>query len=151
MKPLVREWVAKAEADFASANRELRARKTPNYDAACFHAQQCAEKYLKARLQDAGIRFSKTHDLAVLVELLRPVEPEWELMRPGLRQLSSCAVETCYPGRSADKEEAREAVGLAKQVRIVAQGSLGMGAVGNSAYSKVARRRTRASRRRRNA
>lgn len=48
MKPLTQEWVNKAEADFSSAQRELRARKNPNYDAACFHAQQCVEKYIKA-------------------------------------------------------------------------------------------------------
>jgi HEPN domain-containing protein len=58
MKPLTLEWVAKAENDFATALRESRVRKNPNYDAVCFHAQQCAEKYLKARLQEAGIAFS---------------------------------------------------------------------------------------------
>jgi hypothetical protein len=36
MKPVAREWIAKAEADFLSAQREFRARKHPNYDAACF-------------------------------------------------------------------------------------------------------------------
>jgi hypothetical protein len=34
MKPLTREWVKKAEGDFATAQRELRARKSPNYDSA---------------------------------------------------------------------------------------------------------------------
>lgn len=52
MKPLTREWVAKAEGDFATARRELRSRAQPNFDAACFHAQQCAEKYVKAVLQE---------------------------------------------------------------------------------------------------
>ena len=41
MNLLVAEWVAKAEGDFTSAQRGLRARKAPNYDSACFHAQQC--------------------------------------------------------------------------------------------------------------
>lgn len=50
MQPLKNEWIIKAEGDFATAQREMRARKDPNYDAACFHAQQCAEKYLKALL-----------------------------------------------------------------------------------------------------
>ncbi len=44
MKPITREWVDKAESDFNSASRELRVRKSPNYDDACFHAQQCAER-----------------------------------------------------------------------------------------------------------
>ena len=51
MNPIVEEWLKKAEGDWQTANRELRARKNPNYDAVCFHCQQCAEKYLKAYLQ----------------------------------------------------------------------------------------------------
>jgi len=47
MKPLTCEWINKAEGDYASAQRELRARKLPNCDAACFHAQQCVEKHIK--------------------------------------------------------------------------------------------------------
>ena len=66
MKPITKEWIAKAEGDWASALREVRARKKPNYDSACFHAQQCAEKYLKARLQEASTPFGKTHDLVKL-------------------------------------------------------------------------------------
>ena len=44
MNATVKEWIAKAEADFATAGRERRARKNPNYDAICFHAQQGVEK-----------------------------------------------------------------------------------------------------------
>ncbi len=64
MNDLVNEWVKKAEGDFTSALREYRARKSPNYDAAGFHAQQCIEKYLKAILQQYNnIRFEKIHYL----------------------------------------------------------------------------------------
>lgn len=59
MKPIATEWVSKAEGDFAILERECRARKNPSYDGVCFHAQQCAEKYLKARLCEAGIIFSR--------------------------------------------------------------------------------------------
>jgi HEPN domain-containing protein len=55
MNPAVAEWVSKAEGDFITAGRELRARKTPNYDAVCFHSQQSAEKYLKVILQANNI------------------------------------------------------------------------------------------------
>ena len=44
MNPLTLEWIAKAEGDMDTALREYRARRRPNYDAACFHAQQTAEK-----------------------------------------------------------------------------------------------------------
>lgn len=50
MNPLTTEWVEKAEGDYATAKRESRVRRNPNYDAVCFHAQQMAEKYLKAFL-----------------------------------------------------------------------------------------------------
>jgi HEPN domain-containing protein len=44
------EWVEKAEGDWHTACRELEVTKSANYDACCLHAQQCAEKYLKALL-----------------------------------------------------------------------------------------------------
>lgn len=48
MKPVTKDWIEKAEGDFATAQREMRARKNPNYDAACFHAQQgMAQQALK--------------------------------------------------------------------------------------------------------
>jgi HEPN domain-containing protein len=40
MKPITAEWIGKAEGDFATVEREARARKNPNYDGVCFHAQQ---------------------------------------------------------------------------------------------------------------
>jgi len=43
MKPLTREWIDKAEGDFATASREMRARKSPNYDAGFFRSHQNAE------------------------------------------------------------------------------------------------------------
>ena len=67
----------KAENDWASLQREIRVRKNPNYDAACFFAQQCVEKYIKARLVEADIYFKKVHDLTYLLELVKPVEPLW--------------------------------------------------------------------------
>ena len=56
MKRLVAEWIEKAEGDFHSLEREVRARKNPNYDAACFHAQQCVEKYLFSLVAGQGRR-----------------------------------------------------------------------------------------------
>jgi HEPN domain-containing protein len=126
MQPLTTEWIAKAEGDFVSATRELRARKAPNYDAACFHAQQCAEKYLKARLQEANIPFSRTHDLEVLLDLLLPLDSGWDTLRPDARVLTSLAVDVRYPGYTADKAKAREALRACRSVRRVVRQSLGL-------------------------
>jgi HEPN domain-containing protein len=126
MKPLTREWVDKAEGDFATTRREIRARKAPNYDAVCFHAQQCVEKYLKAPLQEAEISFSRTHDLAALLNLLLPFEPSWESLRLSLRTLTTFAVGVRYPGESADNTMAREALTLCRDIRRHIRLSLGL-------------------------
>lgn len=108
MRPNTREWVDKAEGDFATAERELMVTDRVNYDAVCFHAQQCAEKYLKARLQEASIRFGKTHDLTLLLDEVLAVEPAWDAHRADLQTLSAFAVSYRYPGDSADKNEAED-------------------------------------------
>lgn len=126
MNPLTLEWIDKAEGDFTTALRELRARKSPNYDAACFHAQQCAEKYLKARLQEAAIAFSRTHNLTVLLDLLLPVEPGWDKLRAKLLALTAFSVAYRYPGASADKDTAREALNFCREVREQVRLSLGL-------------------------
>jgi len=71
------EWVSKAEGDYDAAGILRRSRKRSRYDAICFHCQQCAEKYLKARLNEAGLPFGKTHDLDVLLQPLSRIEPLW--------------------------------------------------------------------------
>lgn len=121
MNPLTREWVDKAEGDFATAGREGRIRKSPNYDAVCFHAQQCAEKYLKAVLHSAAIPFRKTHNLVVLLDKVRALEPSWEMIRTDLQRLTAFGVNLRYPGRAADKATARDAMSVARNVRSMAR------------------------------
>ena len=126
MNPLTLEWVEKAEGDFATAGRELRARKNPNYDAACFHAQQSAEKYLKAILQEQSIPFGRTHNLIALLDLLLSRNGAWADARQHLEVLTVYAVSVRYPGESVDKSSAREAVRHATIVRSRARRSLSL-------------------------
>ena len=126
MKPIAAEWVAKAEGDFAILERECRARKSPNYDGACFHAQQCAEKYLKAQLCQADISFGKIHDLVALLEQVLNVEPAWEIYREDLAFLSDFAVTFRYPGESADRESALDARRRCRRFRRAARDALGL-------------------------
>jgi HEPN domain-containing protein len=126
MNQLTQEWVDKAEGDFATAGRELRARKDPNYDSACFHSQQCAEKYLKGKLQDENIYFTKTHDLEVLLDLLLPTEPSWDVLRPQMKILKTYGVDFRYPGVAADKPIAKQAVQFCTEVRSVVRSSFGL-------------------------
>ena len=124
MKPLTLEWVEKAEGDFATAGREIRARRSPNFDSACFHSQQSAEKYLKAVLQERSIPIPKTHDLLVLLDLLLPSYPTWEIHRPELSELTEYSVQFRYPGESAGKEQALRAVKLCRSIRAKARNLL---------------------------
>jgi len=43
MKAAAREWVDKAEADYAAALLVRRSRKKHSRDIVCFHLQQCVE------------------------------------------------------------------------------------------------------------
>ncbi len=126
MSELTTEWIAKAEGDLATAGRELRARRSPNYDAACFHAQQTVEKYLKAFLQERGSYFPKTHSLIELLELCLPLDSTFELQRDLLVRLDRYAVRYRYPGESADRPEARAALDGARAVRAFVRNRLGL-------------------------
>jgi HEPN domain-containing protein len=127
MKPITREWVHKAEADFATAQREFAVKVDPNYDAVCFHSQQAAEKLLKARLQEAEISFARIHDLTVLLDNIIAIEPTWENLRSQLHSLTVYAVEYRYPGESSGKSEAQEAPEICTRVRQTVRTSLGIG------------------------
>lgn len=126
MNPLTEEWITKAEKDRATAERELRVSKEPNFDAVCFHSQQCVEKYFKARLQEANIAFPKTHDLLTLRELLLPVEPSWQRFQPNLQQLTTFAVSYRDPGLMANRRVAGQALAQCKRIRRICRQSFGL-------------------------
>jgi HEPN domain-containing protein len=56
--------------------------QNPFHNTVCFLCQQCIEKYLKAKLNEAGIFFTKTHNLEDLLKLVTPVEPGWAVLQP---------------------------------------------------------------------
>ena len=126
MKPIALEWIAKAEGDWDTAQREYRARRRPNYDAACFHAQQCAEKYLKARLEEAAIAFGRTHNLISLLTLVLAVESTWTVLQPYLTALNIYAVAFRYPGSSATRSNAANALKACREVRRIMRQSFGL-------------------------
>ena len=126
MNPLTAEWIDKAEGDLLTAQREYRARNRPNYDAVCFHAQQTAEKYLKAYLQESGGVIPRIHNLVDLVSLCIEVDPTYSILEPELRGLDGYAVRTRYPGQNATKEEALSTIKISKNVRLFIRKKLGL-------------------------
>jgi HEPN domain-containing protein len=126
MKASTREWVAKAEEDFAVASILARPRKKPLWSGVCFHAQQCVEKYLKARLNEDSLPVHKTHDLEQLLNHALPSQPFWAAFRPSLKRLSDAAVLPRYPGNVYNKAEAQRALRTCKAFRREARLSLGL-------------------------
>ena len=123
MKPETMEWVAKADADLDTAKREAVVVESPNYDAVCFHAQQCAEKYLKAVLVENELRVPRIHDLEALLNQLMPLHPTLLGVMRFARILTAMAVEVRYPGMSADEDDAAEsvkaAIAISNVVRVI--------------------------------
>ena len=126
MKTSTREWITKAEEDFAVVNVLTRQRKKPLWSPVCFHAQQCVEKYLKARLNEASLAIHRTHDLEQLLNHVLPIEPLWAAFLPALKRLSDAAVVPRYPGSFTTKAEAQRALKTCKSFRKEARSSLGL-------------------------
>jgi HEPN domain-containing protein len=125
MKPETQEWVEKAEGDLKVAQRE-RQTIDPVYDAVCFHAQQCAEKYLKAWLEEHNIAFPRIHDLIALLTLSGGLIPELDPLKSRLAHLSIFGIASRYPGVKADRQAAEEAMTTAEEVRIIIRAKLGL-------------------------
>ncbi|UCG46442.1 MAG: HEPN domain-containing protein [Phycisphaerales bacterium] len=112
------EWVTKAENDLKNAAHTLKLGKACPTDTVGFHAQQCAEKYLKAFLVYKGIDFTRTHEIERLVALL-PKDICLNLSIEEQRRLTGYATMTRYPGayEPISLAEARQSVRLARRVR----------------------------------
>jgi HEPN domain-containing protein len=125
MNPLTLEWAQKADGDYAAA-KCLAQSAAPVYDAICFHAQQCVEKYLKAWLQEANIAFRRTHDLEELLDLIAPTIPAWSSWQPDFLVLNTHAVDFRYPGKSSSSADSDHALKVCEEVRDAIRANLGL-------------------------
>jgi HEPN domain-containing protein len=115
---LVHEWLRKAEEDLHVA-RELMERDRISYNPVGFHAQQAAEKFLKALLTRYQIAFPKTHSIQHLVTLAATAVPGIADRLGGAHSLSPYGAEIRYPTVEPDlnREQGVAAVELATTVR----------------------------------
>jgi HEPN domain-containing protein len=114
---IVREWIAKAENDLIAAVQLLKLGRQAPADVVCFHAQQCAEKYIKGALVHRGISFSKTHDLELLVRSL-PNGLRARIAMEDLTLLTPHATGSRYPGGATiSVAAARRALAASRRVR----------------------------------
>lgn len=119
------EWAAKAEGDYTMMLSAMR-RKEPVTFAACFHAQQCAEKYLKAMLIARNKTFPKVYDLLQISVLCEQIGIIIPVAEDSLDRLTKFAVGIRYPGNAPTSDQARNALETAKAVRKFARKFLNM-------------------------
>lgn len=123
LRELVQMWTRQADQDYRALVR-LAPDDTP--DVACFLAQQCAEKYLKALIAASGADPSRTHDLGELRGELPDAAVVGGEVAAALRFLHPFAVVVRYPGADANAEDATRAVACARTVRTWARELLGL-------------------------
>ena len=116
-RELVTQWLARAD-DFALAEH-LVLEEAPFPAAIAFHAQQAAEKYLKAFLVAHQTEFPKTHDLGRLLDLVAAIDKVLADSLADTVPLTDYGVDVRYPGDLPEIriEEAKRAVQLAAAAR----------------------------------
>lgn len=104
----VRQWIERAEEDLRLANHAMTMKTAVPYRLVAYHAQQCAEKCLKAYLVAGMTDFPFTHNIGALLELCAPTAA-WVPEVQGAEALSTYAVTARYPG-GPDRVSKHEAV-----------------------------------------
>lgn len=122
------EWLIRAERDLLVAQRALQG-PTILGEAAVYHAQQAAEKALKAFLAAHNRALRRTHDLVELVTECEALDPAFARLLNAARVLTPYAVRFRYPGGPLEPSvaEARQALEFAQEIVSVVRQQLGLG------------------------
>jgi HEPN domain-containing protein len=109
----VEQWLDKARKDLTAG--EFFSGRFEDYESVGFHAQQAAEKFIKAFLVRHQLEFPKTHDITVLRRLVARVDSELANGLATADALTPYGVEFRYPGDlpSVSRNEGERAVRLA--------------------------------------
>jgi HEPN domain-containing protein len=110
-------WAEKAEHDL-SAIRTLAAAPDALWDIVVFHAQQAAEKYLKAVLVDHDRVVPRIHDLERLLDLCLQLDASLPSLSTECRRLTQLGFASRYPDSPEEPSErdGREAMDLADRI-----------------------------------
>ncbi len=124
-----REWLNRARSDLALAKRRG---EDVYLEDLCFHAQQAAEKAIKAVLIHEGVEFPYIHDIGRLLHMVAQADVAVPTEVWKGETLTHFAVVTRYPGagRPPSNPDHRKALGSAQAVvawaeRVVIQASGG--------------------------
>jgi len=117
MRPEVAaHWLAYAESDLAVARGVDRPGVLT--ETLCFHAQQAAEKAIKAVLVAGGIEPPRTHDLDTLLAAV-PGDVPNDFDRLSVAALTAYAVASRYPGDDEPVDAHEYAMALAIAASVV--------------------------------
>ncbi len=121
----IERWFIKAENDLETATRALKYEPRIT-DTACFHAQQVAEKALKAFLVFMDYEVEKTHDIVKLINACVEKDASFEGFRETLKGLTRYAIVERYPDdwREILLDEAQSAVKKAEECMVFVKGKI---------------------------
>ena len=111
----VKQWIRYGEEDLRLARHAATLSSNCPTRLIAYHAQQCAEKYLKAYLVFHRIDFPYTHNISRLLELCAE-KAEWPETISKAEELTPFAITTRYPGEDerVTKKEALGAIGYCR-------------------------------------
>jgi HEPN domain-containing protein len=114
---LVRDWLARAQADVQGAEIALAGRPLIT-EHVCFHSQQTVEKSLKAFLVYHGVEFPWIHQIGPLLNLCIEQDESFAALATTAVPLTEYAVRFRYPffGPPPSLEQARAALTTARDV-----------------------------------
>ena len=121
----LRWWIEHAEEDFLVVENLLSAAKVP-WGPVCFHAEQAAEKYLKALLISRSVRPPRTHNLLDVLGLCRSAGADPGRIDGDCAALTTFVFDPRYPRdnlwfrdepRVFGERDGRVAVAAARRVR----------------------------------
>ncbi len=114
---VISEWFEKADEDILASEVVIEA--SPKlYDVSAFHAQQAAEKYLKAFIAFNEVMPPKVHNIKELIDIAAQFDEAFESIR-NAETLSKFAVRSRYPDDMEvdTKEQALYILSVAKLVK----------------------------------
>jgi len=121
----VMQWLNLADEDLNLASHAFGLGAQSPYRLIAYHAQQCAEKCLKAFLVYHNVDFPYTHNIRRLL-IFCAEHAEWTDTVKGAEELTPYAITARYPGEDeqVSEAEAKRAIELARQVRTQVRNAL---------------------------
>jgi len=114
----VMQWLTLADEDLSMASDALTYSSRRPYRLIAYHAQQCAEKCLKAFLVYHSEDFPYTHNIRRLLKLCGK-HATWSQNFIEAEELTPYAITTRYPGEDKEvtEDETISAVKIARKIR----------------------------------